>query len=177
MAVSVAVSCHGYGDEGAFDHRAERTGHIVLRTRNGKEFLSMISNICRTHGPIIVLKVFCHSYPRGLIMTDWSGFYDERGSSDTDDAAYIGDLAGWIQRGDIAFAPGATIILIGCDVGGSFARQLSAVTRCTVIGPEGSSYPEVWGNRESGIFIATEDWKVYNNGSFSHSAGSKYHAW
>lgn len=177
MAISVAVSGHGYGSEGAFDYRAEMTRHIVIKTRSGKEFLSMISQLCKTHGPIIILKVFCHSYPRGLIMTNWSGFYDERGPQDTDQAAYIAEMAEWIRRGDISFVPNAQIILFGCDVGGSFAQKLSEATECTVIGPDGGSYPQIVGNQETGVFISTSDWKAYRNGSFAYSAGSSYNAW
>ena len=110
-------------------------------------------------------------------MTNWSGFYDDPGPEDTDQAAYISDMAEWVKRGDIAFAPNAQIILFGCDLGGSFSLMLSAATGCTVIAADGGSYPQIAGNQETGVFISTSDWKVYTNGSFAYSAGSIYNAW
>ena len=109
-------------------------------------------------------------------MTNWSGFYDERDKQDTKRAAYLSDLADRIQKGDIRFAPGSQILLFGCDLG-SFSQKLSAVTGGTVIGSDGGTYPEIGGNRETGVFLTTDDWLVYRNGSFAYSAGKRLHAW
>ena len=176
MSVAVSASAQGYGDEGAFDHRAEMTGHIIIKPSTGQEFLDMLADLSQSRGPIYLLKIFSHSYPRGIIMTNWSGFYDERGKEDTKRAAYLSDLADRIQKGDIKFAPDSQILLFGCDLG-SFSQKLSAITGGTVIGSDGGTYPEIWGNRETGVFLTTDDWLVYRNGSFAYSAGKRLQAW
>lgn len=83
MSIAVAVSAQGYGDEGAFDYRAEMTGHIIIKPSTGQEFLDMLADLSKSRGPIFLMKVFSHSYTRGIIMTNWSGFYDEPGPEDT----------------------------------------------------------------------------------------------
>ncbi|HHX22775.1 MAG TPA: hypothetical protein GX723_01940 [Thermoanaerobacterales bacterium] len=176
MSISVAVSAQGYGDEGAFDHRAEMTGHIIIKPSTGQEFLDMLADLSQHRGPINILKIFSHSYTRGIIMTNWSGFYDERGKEDTERAAYLSDLADRIRKGNIRFTPGSQVLLFGCDLG-AFSQKLSAVTGGTVIGSDGGTYPEIWGNRETGVFLTTDDWLVYRNGNFAYSAGKRLHAW
>ena len=177
MVVSIAVSGQGYGDEGAFDYRAEMTGYIVIKPRDGKEFLNMLAELSRTRGPLNIIKVFSHSYKRGIIMTNWSGFYDERGPEDTDRAAYVSDLATLVQNGEIVFTPNPQILLFGCNQDGNFSEKLSAAIKGTVIASKGGSYPEIRGNRETGVFISTIRWEVYRNGAFSHSAGTRLRAW
>jgi len=177
MAISIAVSGQGYGDEGAFDYRAEMTGHIVIKPKDGKEFLELLAQLSRTLGPINIIKVFSHSYKRGIILTNWSGFYDEPGPEDTGRAAYVSDLAAKVQSGEIVFAPNPQILLFGCNQDGNFSEKLSAAIRGTVIASKGGSYPEIRGNRETGVFISTMRWEVYINGAFSHSAGTRLRAW
>jgi len=176
MSIAVAVSAQGYGDEGAFDYRAEMTGHIIIKPSTGQEFLDMLADLSKSRGPIFLMKVFSHSYTRGIIMTNWSGFYDEPGPEDTKKAAYLRDLADRIQEGNIRFAPDSQILLFGCDLG-AFSQKLSAVTGGTVVGSDGGTYPEIWGNRETGVFLTTDDWLVYKNGSFAYSAGKRNRAW
>jgi hypothetical protein len=177
MALAIAVSAQGYGAEAAFDYRAERTGHIVIKPSTGQEFLNILADLSQNRGPISLIKIFSHSYPRGIIMTNWSGFYDEPGPSDTKRAAYVSDLAARIQKGDILFAGGSQILLFGCDLAGNFSIKLSAATGGTVIASSGGTYPEIAGGRETGIFISTDRWEVYTAGSFSYSAGKRLRAW
>jgi len=176
MSISVAVSSQGYGDEGAFDYRAEMTGHTIIKPSTGQEFLDMLADLSRNLGPISLMKVFSHSYYRGIIMTNWSGFYDEPGPQDTKRAAYLRDLADRIKKGDIRFTPNSQIILFGCELG-EFSQKLSAVTGGTVVGSDGGTYPEIWGNRETGVFLSTDDWLVFQNGSLAYRAGKRYRAW
>ncbi|MCG0274785.1 MAG: hypothetical protein L5655_01300 [Thermosediminibacteraceae bacterium] len=175
--VAVAVSAHGYGHEGAFDYRAFKTGHIVIKPKNGKEFLKMLSDISKTNGPIYLMKVFSHSYPRGIIMTNWSGFYDEPGPNDTPKAAYISDMVELINKREILFSSNPQIMLFGCNLAGNFAEKLSAAVSGTVIAPRGDSYPEIRGNQETGIFIAVTQWEVYIKGRYAYSAGKRLRAW
>lgn len=177
MGIAIAVSSQGYGAEAAFDYRAEMTKHIIIKPSTGKELLEMLINLCKIHGPILVIKIFSHSYPRGIIMSNWSGFYDDPGPEDTEEAAYIKDLTESVQKGHIKFAPGCQIILFGCDLAGEFSRRLSAAAGCIVIASDGGTYPEIWGNQETGVFLTTSDWKVYTNGSYSYTAGTSYRAW
>jgi len=176
MSIAVSVSAQGYGDEGAFDHRAEMTGHIVIKPSTGQEFLDMLADLSQSLSPIFLMKVFSHSYHRGIIMSNWSGFYDEPGPEDTKKAAYLSDLTDRIQRGNIRFTNDSQILLFGCDLG-AFSKKLSAVTGGTVVGSDGGTYPEVWGNRETGVFLTTDDWLVFKNGTLAYSAGKRYRAW
>jgi len=176
MSIAIAVSAQGYGDEAAFDYRAEMTGHTIIKPSTGQEFLEMLADLTKTRGPIFLMKVFSHSYPRGIIMSNWSGFYDEPGPQDTKKAAYLSDLADRIQKGIIRFTPDSQILLFGCDLG-TFSRKLSAVTGGTVVGSDGGTYPEIWGNRETGVFLTTDSWLVFKNGSLAYSAGKRYRAW
>jgi len=177
MTVAIAVSAQGYGAEAAFDYRAEMTRHTVIKPATGQEFLKMLAELSQTVGPISLIKIFSHSYERGIIMTNWSGFYDEPGPSDTKMAAYVSDLAAWIQKGDIRFAGGSQILLFGCNLTGNFSMKLSAATAGSVIASDGGTYPEIAGGRETGVFITTDLWKVYIAGSYSHSAGKRLQAW
>ena len=175
--ISVSVSAHGYGAEEAFDHRAEMTKNIVIKTKNGQEFLEMLTSLSKNQGTIRMLKIFSHSYPRGIIMTNWSGFYDEPGPHDTKQAAYIKDMATRVENGEIVFSPNCEIRIFGCNIGGSFSQLLSMATHCTVIGSTGGTYPEIRGNRETGVFISTSEWAVYKNGNYTYSAGKRLKAW
>lgn len=177
MAISVAVSAQGYGHEAAFDYRAGRTGHIIIKPKDGKEFLDMLAQLSQTQGRLNIIKVFSHSYHRGIIMTNWSGFYDEPGPEDTNRAAYVSDLRARVQSGDILFTPNPQILLFGCNQDGNFSEKLSAAIGGTVIASKGGSYPEIRGNKETGVFISTIRWEVYINGAFSHSAGTRLRAW
>lgn len=175
--IAIAVSAQGYGSEGAFDHRAEMTGHTIIKPSTGQEFLEMLEQQSKSRGLILTVKIFSHSYPRGIIMSNWSGFYDDPGPDDTKRAAYIKDLSERVQKGNIRFAPDSQIILFGCDLAGEFAQRLSAASRGTVIASDGGTYPEIWGGQETGVFLTTSDWKVYKNGSYIYSAGTSYRAW
>ncbi|MDN5330787.1 MAG: hypothetical protein PWP45_12 [Tepidanaerobacteraceae bacterium] len=175
--IAIAVSAHGYGDEEAFDFRAHKTGHLVIKPRSGKEFLEMLTNVSRSSGAINLVKVFTHSYPRGIIMTNWSGFYDEPGPEDTNMAAYIIDLAERIENGKIIFSPNPSWMLFGCNLAGRFSEKLSLAVSGTVIAPRGDSFPEIVGNRESGAFIAVSRWEVFIKGKYAYSAGKRLKAW
>ena len=177
MGIAIAISAQGYGSEGAFDYRAEMTRHIIIKPNTGQELLEILIKLCEIHGPIVIIKIFSHSYHRGIIMSNWSGFYDDPGPDDTKRASYIKDLAERVQRGHIRFTPDCQIILFGCDLAGSFSERLSAAAGCTVIASDGGTYPEIWGNQETGVFLTTSDWKVYKSGSYSYSAGNSYRAW
>lgn len=174
---NIAVSLQGYGHEGAFDHRAEQTGFTVLKPYTGQEFLNLLTHISKNSGPIQNMKIFGHSYERGLIMTNWSGFYDEPGPDDTKRAAYISDLGARINQGDIKFMTNSQISMFGCNLAGIFSEKLSATTGGTVIAPAGKSYPEIYGNRETGVFFATSHWSVYKNGVYVYSLGKRHRAW
>lgn len=108
-------------------------------------------------------------------MTNWSGFYDEPGKEDTEKAAYLHDLTDRVEKSEIRFTANSQILLFGCNLD-TFSQKLSAITKGTVIGPSGSAYPEIWGNRETGAFLTT-NWVVYRNGSFAYSAGKRLNAW
>lgn len=177
MTAAIAVSAQGYGAEAAFDYRAEMTRHTVIKPSTGQEFLRMLAELSRTVGPISLIKIFSHSYERGIIMTNWSGFYDEPGPSDTKRAAYASDLAARVQKGDIRFVGGSQILLFGCDLTGNFSIKLSAATGGSVIASAGGTYPEIYGGRETGVFITTDQWEVYTAGSYSYSAGTRLQAW
>lgn len=177
MGIALAVSAQGYGAEAAFDHRAEMTGHIIIKPSSGQEFLNMLAGLSQSRGPISLIKVFSHSYPRGIIMTNWSGFYDEPGPEDTKRAAYIADLSVQIQKGNILFASGSHILLFGCDLAGNFSIKLSAATGGSVIASSGGTYPEIAGGRETGVFITTDQWEVYTAGNYAYSAGKRLRAW
>ncbi|WP_422443633.1 hypothetical protein [Thermoanaerobacterium sp. DL9XJH110] len=175
--IAIAVSAQGYGNEAAFDYRAERTGHIVIKPRDGREFLNLLSELSRSRGLIHIVKIFSHSYPRGIIMTNWSGFYDEPGPHDTNRAAYVGNLAARIQKGEIIFSVDSQILMFGCNLAGNFSKKLSAATGGTVIASAGGTYPEIRGGLETGVFISTSRWEAYKNGSFAYSAGKRLRAW
>ncbi|HHW03804.1 MAG TPA: hypothetical protein GXX35_13530 [Thermoanaerobacterales bacterium] len=177
MAIAIAVSAQGYGAEAAFDYRAQKTGHIVIKPSSGQEFLNMLAELSQTRGPISLIKVFSHSYPRGIIMTNWSGFYDEPGPNDTKKAAYVSDLSYHIKNGNIRFSGNSQILLFGCDLGGNFSVRLSAATGGIVVASSGGTYPEIAGGRETGVFITTDQWEVYKAGSYSYSAGKRLRAW
>jgi hypothetical protein len=177
VGVAIAVSAQGYGSEGAFDYRAEMTGHIVIKTHDGVQFLNQLSDISGNLGDIQTIKIFSHSYPRGIIMTNWSGFYDEPGPSDTERAAYVKDLADLIKSRSIIFSYNSQILMFGCNLSGKFSEMLSGATSGTVIASAGGTYPEIVGNRETGVFISTSDWKVYRNGIFAYNAGKRLRAW
>lgn len=174
---AVAVSAHGYGDEEAFDYRAHKTGHLVIKPRNGREFLEMISDVSGFSGAINLIKVFAHSYPRGIIMSNWSGFYDEPGPKDTGMAAYISDLAELIKNGKVKFSPNPRWMLFGCNLAGRFSEKLSLAVSGTVIAPRGDSYPEIAVNRETGVFIAVSRWEVFIKGKYAYSLGKRLRAW
>ncbi|NLU10490.1 MAG: hypothetical protein GXW90_06065 [Tepidanaerobacter acetatoxydans] len=176
MNIAVSVSAQGYGNEAAFDYRAEMTGHLIIKPSTGHEFLNMLADLCQYQKSIYLLKIFSHSYPRGIIMSNWSGFYDEPGPSDTKRAAYLSDLADRIYKGEIRFITDSQILLFGCDLG-SFSQKLSSVTGGIVVGADGGTYPEIWGNRETGVFVTTGNWLVYKNGSLAYNAGKRYRAW
>ncbi|SHM05053.1 hypothetical protein SAMN05660826_00072 [Caldanaerovirga acetigignens] len=174
---TVAVSAHGYGDEEAFDYRAHKTGHLVIKPKNGKEFLAMLSGVSATFGAISLIKVFAHSYPRGIIMTNWSGFYDEPGPKDTAMAAYVIDLEELIKKGKIKFSPNPRWMLFGCNLAGRFSEKLSLAVSGTVIAPRGDSFPQIAGNRETGVFISVYRWEVFVKGKYAYSLGKKLRAW
>lgn len=175
--IKISVSAQGYGAEPAFDYRAEKTGYIVIKPSTGIEFLELLSHFSHNFSAISIIKIFSHSYERGIIMTNWSGFYDKPGPEDTKEAAYISNLIEYINTGKIIFTPNPQIIMFGCNLGGSFSRELSAAIGGTVIASEGGSYPEIAGNQETGVFISTSHWSVYKNGSYTYSAGKRFHAW
>lgn len=174
MSVDLAVSGHGYGDEGAFDHRAARTGYTVLKPTTGKELLHLLSG----RGPIRNLKIFSHSYPRGVILSNWSGFYDAPGPSDNGLAAYLDDLGAEIRAGRIRFTPGAVVALYGCNLANEdYTRRFSAVTGGAVIAARGGVYPQIAGGRETGVFISTDRWQKFTAGHLAADLGTHYHGW
>lgn len=174
---AISVSAQGYGNEAAFDYRAEMTGHIIIKPSTGIELLDMFANISTKVGAISVVKIFSHTYERGIIMSNWSGFYDKPGPEDTKRAKYIADLSEKILQGKIIFAPNPQIIIFGCNTAGKFSQELSAAIGGTVIASAGGTYPEIWGNKETGVFISTGQWLVYKNGNFAYSAGKRFRAW
>jgi hypothetical protein len=128
-------------------------------------------------GIIHTIKIFSHSYRRGIIMTNWSGFYDEPGPEDTKMAAYVQDMLVHVQSKKIIFTNNSQILMFGCNLAGVFSEKLSSATTGTVIASDGGTYPEIRGNRETGVFISTSDWKVYKNGVYAYSAGKRLRAW
>lgn len=174
--IAISASAQGYGNEAAFDYRAEMTGHLIIKPSTGVELLEMLSNLS-TNGAIYLLKIFSHTYARGIIMSNWSGFYDEPGPEDTKRARYISDLSEMISQGKIVFAPNSQILIFGCNTSGKFSQELSAATGGTVIASAGGTYPEIWGNKETGVFISTGQWIAYKNGLYAYSVGKRLRAW
>ena len=177
QGIAVAVSAQGYGSEGAFDHRAEMTHHTIIKPKDGKEFLERLSELTSNISILQTVKIFSHSYRRGIIMTNWSGFYDKPGPDDTKRAAYIQDMSNYIKSKKIIFTNNSQILMFGCNLAGNFSVWLSSATSGTVVASDGGTYPEIHGNRETGVFISTSDWKVYKNGVFTYSAGKRLRAW
>lgn len=172
--VNLAVSAHGYGDEGAFDHRASRTGYTVLKPTTGKELLRMLSG----RGPINNLKIFSHSYPRGVILSNWSGFYYSPGPSDNDLAAYLEDLRAEILAGRIRFANGSVVAMYGCNLANEdYARKFSEVTGGTVVAARAGVHPQIAGGRETGVFISADRWQKFVAGRFAGDLGRHYRGW
>ena len=172
--VNLAVSCHGYGDEGAFDHSASRTRYTVLKPTTGKELLGLLAQ----HGAIRNLKIFSHSYPRGIILSNWSGFYYSPGASDNEFAAYLDDLATEKAAGRIRFAGGSVIALYGCNLAAEdFARRFSEITGGTVVAAWAGVHPQIAGGRETGVFISAVNWEQYVAGRPAGSLGKHYRGW
>lgn len=175
--IAISVSSQGYGNEAAFDYRANMTGHLVIKPSNGCEFLDMLANLSSQIRLISIIKIFSHTYERGIIMSNWSGFYDKPGPEDTKKARYISDLSRKISQDIIFFAPNPQILIFGCNTAGNFSQKLSAAIEGTVIASYGGTYPEIWNNKETGIFISAGQWLVYKKGNFVYSAGKKLRAW
>lgn len=176
--INLAVSAHGYGAEEAFDFRAQQTGYTVVKPSTGDEFLSILQSFSNS-GLINDVKIFSHSYPRGIIMSNWSGFYKSPGPQDTPKAAYVKELAQRVSKGEIRFSSNARIVLFGCNtINESFTQALSRAIRGSVIGAEGGVYPEIINGKETGVFITTHRWVKYNNGSVVNSnMGKRLTAW
>ncbi|MEW6457701.1 MAG: hypothetical protein AB1441_01335 [Bacillota bacterium] len=177
--VDLAVSAQGYGDEPAFDHRARMTRTVVVKPHNGKELLETFAAFTRTHRTIRHVRIFSHSYPRGVIMTDMSGFYHSRGPNDTPQAAYVADLERAVAEGRIVFAPNCTISLFGCNLTSEgFTLKLSQAVSGTVIAATAGVYPEIAGGRETGVFIAVTRWQKFVKGQLAvPNLGKRYRAW
>lgn len=172
--INLAVSCHGYGDEGAFDHRASRTRYRVLQPTTGKELLALLAQ----HGTILNLKIFSHSYPRGVILSNWSGFYHSPGPSDNELAAYLDELGAEIRAGRIRFAFGSVVALYGCNLANEdYARKFSEVTGGTVIASQAGVHPQIAGGRETGFFISGGSWEKFVAGRFAGRIGKHYRGW
>lgn len=176
--INLAVSAHGYGSEAAFDYRAQQTGYTVIKPRTGREFLEILQSYSK-QGVIENVKIFSHSYPRGIIMTNWSGFYKSPGPEDTPRAAYVKDMALMVERGKIVFSPEVKFMLFGCNTtNASFTLDLSSAIKGVVIGAEGGVYPEIIKGRETGVFISTLRWIKYYKGTVAGSnLGKKIRAW
>lgn len=173
------MSAQGYGDEPAFDHRARMTRITVIKPHHGKEFLEILAAYTRTHGAVRHVRIFSHAYPRGVIMTNMSGFYHSPGAGDTALAAYVPELAEAVTRGEIAFARNCTIQLFGCNLTSEgFPLKLSAAAGGTVIAPTAGIYPEIAGGRETGAFIAVTRWQKFENGRLTvPNLGRRWRAW
>jgi hypothetical protein len=176
--INLAVSAHGYGAEAAFDYRAQQTGYTVIKPRTGREFLEILQYYSK-QGAIENVKIFSHSYPRGIIMTNWSGFYKSPGPEDTPRAAYVKDMALTVERGEIVFSSEVKFMLFGCNItNASFTQDLSLSIKGVVIGAEGGVYPEIINGRETGVFISTHRWIKYCNGTVAVSnLGKRIRAW
>jgi hypothetical protein len=96
--IDLAISAQGYGDEPAFDHRAHMTRTTVIKPHSGAEMLEMLAAYTRTHRSVRHIRIFSHAYPRGVIMTNMSGFYHSPGLDDTELAAYVGNRG---QRSEV----------------------------------------------------------------------------
>lgn len=174
---NISVAAQGYGDEATFDYRAKKTGYKVIKPYDGIEFLEMLSEISTTNNHIINMKIFSHSYPRGIIMTDWSGFYDSPGPYDTARAAYLNDLKELIEAKKILFAVNSEIVMFGCNLANNgFSQKLSEITGGTVIASHSGVSPEILGNEETGIFISSTYWVKYTNGNMT-ILGKRIRAW
>ncbi len=177
--VDLAVSAQGYGDEPAFDHRAHMTRTTVVKPHNGKELLEMLAAYTRTHGSVRYVRIFSHAYPRGVIMTNMSGFYHSPGSDDTPLAAYIPDLEKVVAAGEVVFARNCAVHLFGCNLTSEgFPLKLSAAIGGTVVAATAGVYPEIAGGRETGVFIATTRWQKFVNGRLVvPNLGTRWRAW
>ncbi|HHY13144.1 MAG TPA: hypothetical protein GX526_00665, partial [Thermoanaerobacterales bacterium] len=172
-----SVSAQGYGDEVTFDFRAGKTGYRVVKPYYGIEFLKILSELSTPNNPIQNMKIFSHSYPRGLIMSDWSGFYDMPGPYDNNKAAYLHNLKEFTVNGKILFAPNSEIIMFGCNLANNgFTREFSVITGGTVIASHSGVMPEIAGNRETGIFISPTYWVKYTHGNMT-ILGKRIRAW
>jgi len=177
--VDLAVSAQGYGDEPAFDHRAQMTRTVVVKPHNGKELLEILAAFTRTHRAVRQVRIFSHAYPRGVIMTDMSGFCHNRTGNDTSLAAYVADLESAVAEGRIAFAPNCTVSLFGCNLTSEgFALKLSQAVSGTVIAATAGVCPEIAGGRETGVFIASTRWQKFVRGRLAvPNLGRRYRAW
>jgi hypothetical protein len=177
--VDLAVSAQGYGDEPAFDHRAAMTRTTVVKPHNGKELLAILATYTGTHGSIRNVRIFSHAYPRGVIMTNMSGFYHTPDPADTALAAYIAELAQAVADGKIVFAPNCAVHLFGCNLTSKgFPLKLSAAIGGTVIAPTAGIYPEIAGDRETGVFIAVTRWQQFEKGLLTvPNLGQRWRAW
>jgi hypothetical protein len=177
--MNLAVSAQGYGDEITFDFRAGKTGYSVIKPADGIEFLELLAAFSNKNHQILNMKIFSHSYPRGIIMTNWSGFYYSPGPNDTNRAAYLIDLAEFIEKGNISFAPNSQIVMFGCNLAnGDFSRKLSEITGGTVIASYAGVSPEIKANKETGVFISAGRWVKYYNGQVAvYDMGKRIRAW
>ncbi len=177
--VDLAVSAQGYGDEPAFDHRARMTRTVVVKPHNGKELLEILAAFTKTHQSIRHVRIFSHAYPRGMIMTDMSGFYHSPGPNDTPLAAYVADLETAVAEGRIVFARDCTIQLFGCNLTSEgFTLKLSRAVGGAVIAATAGVYPEIVGGRETGVFIAVTRWQKFVNGTLAvPNMGKRWRAW
>lgn len=177
--INLAVSAQGYGAEEAFDYRAYKTGFTVIKPFTGDEFLNTLALFSSKGYMIRKVKIFSHAYPRGIIMTNWSGFYNAPGPHDTKHAAYISDLSQAIKTGRIILASDVEFTMFGCNMTNEdFSIKLSEAICGVVIAAEGGVYPEIKDGRETGVFISTNRWVKYYNGQIAASnLGKRWRAW
>lgn len=149
----------------------------MIKPFDGIEFLEMLSDISTPNNHILNMKIFSHSYPRGIIMTDWSGFYDSTGPYDKARAAYLEGLKELIETRKILFAVNSQIVMYGCNLANNgFSRRLSEITGGTVIASHSGVSPEIVGNKETGVFISSTYWVKYTNGNMA-ILGKRIRAW
>ena len=162
-AVAIAAFKSGHRDTGAFESRVFRfhlDAHATVHT--GDEFISKLAQLSSRTDPIERLVVASHGSGSALYMNDKAGLYEDvenmlgnfiyekqwpwpgRG------AATLSDLGKKVRSGEIIFAKGCTIVLLGCTTSrhplhlDSFAKTMSEqIPDAYVIGATEHSKPDV----------------------------------
>jgi RHS repeat-associated protein len=190
--IGIAAYREGSGDANAFKQRIGGLGvGQQFNVHNGAGFINALVTASKV-GPITRLYVASHSSGTAVYMNPNEGLYGDGAdawlNATYDDgnfsfgevgpnAATLQDLKDKITSGEIVFAEGAVVILLGCKTAfhpipgvDSMAEELSEVIPGSqVTGATGNSYPlrtESSSGREvdSNTYFTEGVWMTYENG-------------